>query len=260
MLPCPVEASVTDLPAVAITATTEIIREVPRVRANVAYTAAARGVGLRPYILPLLAPADADTMLDGMAGLMLTGGEDIDPAHYHAAPHATLGELHAERDAFEIALVLAARRRQLPTLAICRGIQILNVALGGTLVQDLPSEWTGALSHDGAWARRDRVHPVQVEPSRLADALGARTLTVNSFHHQAVWRVAGELTAVAHAPDGVIEGVEGVAHGWWVVGVQWHPEELTGTVEGWDRALFAAFAGAVRAGAVSSHGASALRS
>jgi putative glutamine amidotransferase len=169
--------------------------------------------------------------------------------------------VHADRDAFEIALVLAARARRLPTLAICRGVQVANVALGGTLVQDLPSEWPNSIPHDGEWGRDDRVHPVRVAAgSRLAGALGATEATINSLHHQSVERLADSLVAVAYAPDGVIEGVEWAGDDWWMVGVQWHPEELAQSAEPWDRALFAAFAKAVRAASASSGGASALRS
>jgi putative glutamine amidotransferase len=252
---------VSSLPPVALTATTEIIREVARTRANVSYGEAARAAGLRPYILPVLAPGDADGMLEGMAGLILTGGEDVDPAHYGAAPHPALGEVHAGRDAFELALVRAARARRLPTLAICRGVQVVNVALGGTLVQDLPSERPGALPHDGQRDRSDRVHALDVTGgSRLAEAIGATTATINSLHHQALARVADGLVAVAHAPDGVVEGVEWAGDDWWMTGVQWHPEELTETAEEWDRALFAAFAAAARARWLSSPAASAPRS
>jgi putative glutamine amidotransferase len=128
---------VSSLPPVAVTATTETIRGLPRTRANVSYTESARAAGLRPYILPVLRAEDADGMLDGMAGLVLTGGEDVGPARYGSAPHEALGEVHDRRDAFELALVMAARARRLPTLAICRGVQVVNVALGGSLVQDL---------------------------------------------------------------------------------------------------------------------------
>jgi putative glutamine amidotransferase len=251
----------TSHPPVAVTATTEIIRDEPRTRANVSYTDAARAAGLRPYILPVLAPGDAAAMLDGMAGLILTGGEDVDPTEYGGTPHPALGEVHPMRDAFEIALVRAAHARRLPTLAICRGVQVANVALGGTLVQDLPSEQPTAIAHDGSWGRSDRVHDVRVAVgSRLAAALGATAATANSLHHQAVARVADGLVAVAHAPDGVVEGVEWAGGDWWMAGVQWHPEELTSTAEEWDRALFAAFAAAVRAGGLSSPGASGPRS
>jgi putative glutamine amidotransferase len=249
------------LPPVAITATTEPIRGLLRTRANVSYTEAARAAGLRPYILPVLRTEDADEMLEGMAGLILTGGEDVDPARYGRPPHPALGELHAERDAFELALVLAARARRLPTLAICRGVQVVNVALGGSLVQDLPSERPSALAHDGQADRTMRVHEVRVATgSRLAAAIGATSATTNSMHHQAVDRVGRGLVAVAKAPDGVVEGLEWGGDDWWMLGVQWHPEELTATPEEWDRGLVSAFASAVRATLVSSRGASALRS
>ena len=245
-------------PPVALTATTEVIRGALRTRANVAYTDALANAGLRPYVLPVFGADDADAMLEGMAGLVLTGGEDVDPALYGDRPHPKLGDVHAGRDAFEIALLHAARARSLPTLAICRGIQVANVALGGTLVQDLPSEWPGAIAHDGDWARTARVHEIAVLPdARLAYALGATALTVNSFHHQAIARAADGLRVVARAPDGVIEGVEWTADDWWMLGVQWHPEETFASAEPWDHALFAAFASATGVSAVA---ASALRS
>lgn len=182
-------------------------------------------------------------MLDGMQGLLLTGGEDVDPRHFGAPPHSALGDVHAERDAFELALVRAARDRGLPTLAICRGMQVANVALGGTLIQDIASEWPNALAHDSGRPRNERVHDVRVEPgSRLARALDSDALQVNSMHHQAIELLADGLIAVAYAPDGIIEGAEWTGDAWWMVGAQWHPEELTATPEPWDRTLFAAFA------------------
>jgi putative glutamine amidotransferase len=247
-------------PAIALTSTTEVIRDVLRTRLNAAYTAAAREAGLRPYILPVLQAADAHEMLDGVNGLILTGGEDVAPARYAARPHPSLGDVHEGRDDFELALVRAARARGLPSFAICRGVQIANVALGGTLVQDLPSEWRDSLPHESGRGRSERTHVVMLVPgSRLARACGAAQITVNSMHHQAIARVASGLVATAHAPDDVIEGVEWGSDDWWMLGVQWHPEELVGTTEPWDRALFSAFAEAARAHALSSGGASALR-
>lgn len=247
--------------AVAVTATTEVIRGVLRVRTNATYTDAMAAEGLRPYILPVIDAASADSLLDGMDGLLLTGGEDVDPDRYGAVPHPRLGDVHPQRDALELALVLAAQARRMPTLAICRGIQVVNVALGGTLVQDLPSQWPGAIAHDGEWPRDQRVHDMRVTAgSRLARALGADQLVVNSFHHQAIERVGTGLTPVAFAPDGVIEGIEWQGNDWWMIGVQWHPEELTHTPESWDRALFSAFASEMNRARVSSGDASALRS
>ena len=232
----------TSSPAVAITATTEPIRGVLRVRVNASYTDAIRLAGLRPFILPVLDSRDADAMLDGMHGLLLTGGEDVDPALYGTRPHPALGDVLAERDAFEIALVRAAHERRLPTLAICRGIQVANVAFGGSLIQDIASERRDAIQHE-CEPRDRRVHEVHVHGgSRLAMAIGAEVLRVNSMHHQAVARLGEGLVAVAHAPDGIIEGAEWAADDWWMVGAQWHPEELMGTPEAWDRALFDSFA------------------
>ena len=231
------------LPAVLITSTTEIIRGVSRVRVNEAYTEALAAAGLLPLVLPPLAPEIAVRMLDSIAGLVLTGGEDVDPAHYDVPPHAAAGDPHAGRDACELALARVARDRAIPTLAICRGAQVVNVAFGGTLIQDIPSECSGTLDHDPRGARRQRVHTVQIEPgSELARAVGATELATNSSHHQAVDRLGDGLRITARTSDGIVEGLESTDPAWWMVAVQWHPEELTATPEDWDRRLFAAFA------------------
>ena len=233
-------------PLVAVTATTEIIRGAPRVRVNVAYTEALAAAGLVPLVVPPLSADSAGAILSGVAGLVVTGGEDVAPARYGEKAHPTV-EPHEARDESEIALILEAYRRRLPTLAICRGIQVANVAFGGTLVQDIPSQLTDAIPHDPDDRRDARVHDVRVDPgSRLASALGTDHLRTNSFHHQALAQVPAELCITARAvDDGVIEGAEAADPSWWMLAVQWHPEELTGTPEPWDRNLFAAFARAV---------------
>jgi len=235
-------ATVSRQPIVAVTATTEMILGLPRVRVNEAYAGALESSGIVPLVVPPLA-AGFDDLAARVDGLVLTGGEDVDPALYAAARHAQTDAPHRARDASEIALVAAARAARLPTLAICRGLQVANVALGGTLVQDLPSERPSSVAHARSDARAERVHEVRVDAgSRLAAALGATALTVNSSHHQSVDRVAPGLVVTATAPDGVVEGAEWTGgDGWWLVGVQWHPEELVDTPEPWDRALFAAF-------------------
>lgn len=230
-------------PLVAVTATTEIIRGVARVRVNEAYTDALRTAGLLPLVVPPFGGDGADWLLDGVHGLVLTGGEDIAPSRYRAVPHPTVGPVHETRDECEIALVRGAHERGMPTLAICRGVQVANVALGGTLVQDIPSHRTHSIPHDPDAPRSDRVHEVSVVPgSRLAAALGTIRLVTNSFHHQSIDRVASDLRVNARTRDDVIEGVESEDARWWMLGVQWHPEELTATPEDWDRRLFAAFA------------------
>lgn len=233
-------------PLVAVTATTESLRGRSRVRVNEAYTWAIERTGMLPLVIPPLdderAVADLIATVDG---LLLTGGEDVDPALYGARPHPATEEPHAERDRAELLLLAAARDAQLPTLAICRGLQVANVALGGTLVQDIPSERRSAIDHAPAGKREQRTHEVHLETdSRLAVAVGASVISVNSSHHQALDRVAPGLTVSATAPDGIVEGAEWSGD-WWLLGVQWHPEELVATEEGWDRSLFDAFRRAI---------------
>ena len=234
-------------PIVAHTATTELLRGRGRARVNEAYADAVSGAGLIPLVVPPLDPARAADVVSRVDGIVLTGGEDVAPSRYGAAPHPAVEGVHDRRDAFEIALVIAAREARRPTLAICRGIQVANVALGGTLVRDLPSERPSAIAHARSDLRDHRVHEVSVVAgSHLAAALGATAVRVNSSHHQAIDRPGEGLSVTATAPDGVVEGAEWTSgDGWWLLGVQWHPEELVRTAEPWDRALFAAFRAAV---------------
>ena len=227
-------------PVVAVTAPRRRVEGRERVTLNTSYVRALDSVGLAPLALPtMLAPERAVGALHGSAvrGLVLTGGEDVEPARYGATPHPKLEEPDPGRDAAELALIAAARERRLPILAICRGIQILNVALGGTLYQDLASERPGPVAHTGDDVR----HTVRIEPGSLLEhTLGTRTATVNSRHHQAICDLAPGLRAVSWAEDGVIEAVEPADPGApWMLAVQWHPEDLN------ERALFDGFARAV---------------
>ena len=235
-------------PLIAITATTEVIRGLLRVRVNEAYTRSVERAGMLPVVIP---PFEDERRAAAIAadvdGILLTGGEDVDPARYGAAPGAETGSPHTARDRSEIALVVAAKTIAVPTLAICRGLQILNVALGGTLIQDIARERPAALTHTLSGPRDRRAHAVHArEGSRLAGALGATDLDVNSSHHQALDRMASGISVSATAPDGIVEGAESDGDRWWMLGVQWHPEELTATAEDWDRRLFGAFAESVR--------------
>lgn len=207
-------------------------------------------VGGEPRILdPSMTVEQA---LAGVDGLMLTGGGDVLPSRYGEAAHATFEEAEAGRDEFEIALIAAARDRQLPILAICRGVQVLNVALGGTLVQDIPSQITGALTHSLPVPQHqpyELAHDVWVDKDSLLaklmrERLVDEALAVNSRHHQAVKDVAGGLVVSATAPDGVIEAIEDPTARF-CLGVQWHPENFFRTGE--FRALFESFLEAAQA-------------
>jgi putative glutamine amidotransferase len=234
-------------PFVIVTATTELLHGRARVRVNEAYTNALTSFGVVPLVLPPLGAELARRALDAAAGLVLTGGEDVDPDRFGEARHSKTGPAHAERDEYEIALARAAAERGLPTLAICRGAQIMNVALGGTLVQDIASQVGTTIDHNLGERRTERVHPITIDAgSRLARIVGEREIRVNSSHHQSAAQPAPSLRVTARSADDVIEALEPASGDWWMVAVQWHPEELTATAEGWDRHLFGAFADAAR--------------
>lgn len=195
----------------------------------------------------LLAPVTNEavpTLLDRIDGLLLTGGGDVDPALYGGTPLKEMYGIDPDRDRFEAALALEAHRRKLPVLAICRGIQILNVALGGTLIEDIPKE----IGSDQHAKIGDEVYishqQIQLEEScSLAALVGRTQLEVNSIHHQALRRVADGIHPVAWADDGVIEAIEADDPEWPLIGVQWHPEYLGAVGDDPSHKLFAAFIG-----------------
>jgi putative glutamine amidotransferase len=201
-------------------------------------------VGGEPRTLDSSMPVE--TALAGLGGLMLTGGGDVEPSRYGEARHAAFEAAEPGRDEFESALIAAARARNLPIFAICRGVQILNVACGGTLVQDIPSQIVGALAHSLTVPQHEPyalAHEVWVDKDSLLarlmrDRLVDEALEVNSRHHQAVKNIAPGFVATATAPDGVIEAIEDPAARF-CLGVQWHPENFFRTGE--FRALFEGF-------------------
>lgn len=226
-----------------------------RTGVNAAYVQALLAAGGVPLVLsPLIGASLAGRALDGMDGLILTGGEDMDPSWYGAEPSPLLSPPSRDRDLFELALFAMARQRELPILGICRGIQLINVALGGTLFQDLHSERPGAVEHRVEGPRDARSHRVRLQPkSRAAAALDATAVTVNSSHHQAIKQLAPGLVATGWTDDGLIEAVETSAGTPWLLAVQWHPEEMHADTRAPERGLFAALvreAGAARSGLV----------
>jgi putative glutamine amidotransferase len=201
------------------------------------YLAALRAAGMEP----VPCQPGAGRAADRVDGLVLTGGSDVWPGYYGQEPDAQLGDVDRERDAFELGLLALADATQLPTLAICRGVQILNVYRGGTLVQHLAES---ARHRRNETPKTEAVHGVRIEAgSKLAEIMGSGA-QVNSRHHQAIDRVGSGLVVTARdAEDGVIEAMEDPSRAF-LVGVQWHPEDQA-PVDAVQRRLFTAFAAAL---------------
>ena len=207
------------------------------------YARAIEAIGGTVRVIPH--EADAETALDGAAGLILSGGSDVEPALYGCAREEACGEACAMRDALELKLLRVCRERQLPVLGICRGCQVINVFFSGTLTQDIPTKYGSCHRH----AKDNPApfdHEVRAVPgTRLFRALGERA-QVNSYHHQAVDRLGDGLIASAFAPEGFPEAVETRDPDWFVLGVQWHPEN-TFAIDEASKNVFELFREAVRA-------------
>jgi putative glutamine amidotransferase len=193
---------------------------------------------------PRVLSTDAPPTLDGLDGVLFTGGGDIDPVHYRDARHPNTNEPDPARDAFELALAKLALAKDTPLLAICRGLQVINVAAGGTLVQNIPAQLNQALGHQVDSPASAIAHEVWVTPgTELARVMqeelgGSEVLQVNSRHHQAVGKIAEGFTISATAPDGIVEAIERPAARF-CIAVQWHPENFWRTGE--FRSLFEEF-------------------
>src|SRR5262245_52408224 len=210
------------------------------------YVQAVVAAGGTPWLIPLLAEEVALREIhERLDGLLLAGGSDVDPGSYGEERRPTCGRSDCSRDRVELTLIRWALQARTPIFAICRGMQILNAALGGTLFQDLTSERPEGIRHNhyapAEGLQRDSlVHAVRVNRgSRLADILGSELVDVNSLHHQGIKALARGLRRTACASDGLIEAVEGIDDGF-LIGVQWHPEELADRHEP-HKQLFRAF-------------------
>jgi gamma-glutamyl-gamma-aminobutyrate hydrolase PuuD len=211
-----------DIPRIGITSYPRVVDIVtgPTLlhTANKFYVESVVRAGGVPVILPAVDPALAGAALGGVDGLVLPGGGDVDPASYGETPAPEVDNVNPDRDAWELACAHAALDARLPMLATCRGVQVLNVALGGSLVQHLP------VRHGFAARYREGVHPVRLDPGcRLAAVFESTEVAVNSLHHQAVDRLGSGVRAVGWADDGTVEAVEVDDHPE-VIAVQWHPE------------------------------------
>ncbi len=235
-------------PLVGVTTSITVGQTPERAYVNSAYLHAVQQAGGVPVLLPpQLSKASLERLVRGLDALLLTGGGDVDPATFGEEPHPTLYEVAPARDALETQVTLIALERKTPLLAICRGIQVLNVALGGSLHQDVATEPGTQIQHSQKEAREQTTHKVTATPrSRLGRVLGAEDLEVNSFHHQVIKSLGRGLVPVAWAPDQLVEGVELDDDSQFVLGVQWHPEHLVGNSEP-ARRLFSALVTAARA-------------
>ncbi len=217
-------------PLITLIATRQThLKRAPTYEIPQAYLDAILTAGGLPMLLPTSLPIAAlPELVNRFDGFVLSGGGDVDPALYGGHLDVTVHSIDPERDAFECALIPLVLQADKPLLAICRGAQILNVALGGSLYEDIPSALPEALRHDWYpnYPRDYLAHTVEIEQgSRLAEILGTRKLHTNSLHHQAIRQPAPGLEAVARAEDGVIEAVE-LPGKRFAIGVQWHPECL----------------------------------
>jgi putative glutamine amidotransferase len=238
-------------PLVALTASLDMKsgrHEQPSVFLYTSYITALQSMGLATVVLtPAHSRESIRSILASCSGLVLSGGEDVDPARYGEVPSPALGTIMPERDDMEFHALEMALELEMPVFAICRGIQVLNVFMGGTLYQDLATEQPGDVLHEQSTPWSSKSHHVRIEnESKLCSIVQADEIHINSFHHQAIKDVAPGLRVTARADDGLIEAVESEKHDW-VVGVQWHPERHEATAEDGDpdRRLFAAFRAAV---------------
>ena len=213
---------------------------------NADYEESVRRAGGEPVVLDWSALSSATDALSGVDGILMTGGPDVDPVEYgeERQPHV-VSLAPSARDRFELALAREALEQDAPLLAICRGMQVLTVAAGGSLVQDIPSSVPDAVTHDVKHPKNAIAHTVQIaHGSRVAQLLDATEARVNSRHHQAVKRVGEGLEVTATAPDGIIEGIE-KPEARFCVAVEWHPENFVETGE-----FLPLFEGLVRASKV----------
>jgi putative glutamine amidotransferase len=201
----------------------------PRFSASEAYTTSLARAGAIPILIPLGLPqADILALLDRLDGLLFSGGGDIDPRAYGHPPHPLVKETDLDRDQLEFELLKATIQKGTPFLGICRGLQVVNVALGGTLYEDIREQEPHPIEHAyyPDYRREFLAHPVRVEPeSHLAGILAGAEFQVNSLHHQGICQLAPGLSPTAHAPDGLVEAFELPDYPYGLA-VQWHPENL----------------------------------
>lgn len=231
------------LPKIGVTISTDEHHDrTSELKLKEAYFTSIRLAGGEPVVFPMDTPVEqVPEMTSSFQGILLTGGGDIEPALFNGVPHPRVYGIDPRRDVLEISLVNYCAANNLPLLGICRGMQVINVALGGTLYTDIADQLTGALRHPcyPAYPRDYLAHSILMSVSTHITAItGQSQMMVNSMHHQGIKVLASDLTLSAIAPDGLVEGVEFMFHPFFL-GVQWHPECLPNSPS--DQSIFSAF-------------------
>lgn len=226
-------------PFIGITPSQELDQS-PTYKLNSLYAQAIVEAGGLPIILPVLQEKKLiEGLINGIKGLLLSGGVDVNPLLFKEEPHPKMGRIDPYRDFFELEALQIALAQGKPCLGICRGCQVINVALGGTIIQDIPAEKPGTLKHYQEAPYWHPTHTIQIEEDSLLEGiLKGRKRTVNSFHHQGVKDLGRDLKGSAYAPDGIIEAIEHEKD-LFIMGIQWHPEHLWQKEEA-SKALFQA--------------------
>ena len=209
---------------------------------NEAYVKSIIQAGGIPVNIPFGVESDVEQLLEGMDGLLLTGGVDVHPHFFDEEPHIKIGHIMLERDEVELELTEAALKKRMPIFGICRGIQLLNVALGGNLYQDINSQYEQTpILHQQNARRREASHYIEItKGSQLHEIIGKEKIAVNSFHHQAIKDVPEIFMITAKASDGIVEAIEMKDYPF-CVAVQWHPEEMAIAEDEHAKKLFKAF-------------------
>ncbi|RXI96393.1 gamma-glutamyl-gamma-aminobutyrate hydrolase family protein [Anaerobacillus alkaliphilus] len=214
-------------PIIGISSTVEQHNNIPSVHVHDKFIQAVMKGGAIPVVIPIGPVELVEIWISMCDGLLLSSGEDIDPSSFNANPSPQIQKTNLKRDKLEMALIQEALKQKKPILAICRGITMLNAAIGGTVIQDIPSTIQNAINHYQQAERPEPTHDVHLErTSRLAQIFNQEKFRVNSMHHQAIDVLSPMLKVVAIAPDGVIEAVEGTDPTHLIWGIQWHPEEM----------------------------------
>lgn len=224
------------MPFIGVTTSASTGEGPARISLNAAYLHALQAAGGIPVLLPpFILDAQLNALLENLDGLLLTGGGDVDPSRYGEKAHPATTGISAPRDTLEVTVTRWALAERKPIFAVCRGMQVLNVTLGGTLVQHIPDQYGESIAHsqvDAGYRRDEVTHAIDIRGGTLlANLAGVGGLGVNSMHHQSIHRPGDHLVITARSSDGVVEAVEGPGLGPFVLGVQWHPEELAATNE-----------------------------